>query len=448
MTTSADTAALLRVGDAFLGDLDGPADADWIRAELTAGATYELTLTARDPDGDGPRTGARDTILEIYNTQRELIASADDRPLVDGVLPPGGFHPQLSFSPSDGGVHYFRVSSFVYSGGDNSGGYRLELAGPPPATETDDGLFPTDDRAFQFDDNVYPSTTPSAVTELTTVSLFGAVMLQWGPRLDTRLREKALIYRAEENDFSDAVLIHTSEPGTWIFTDRVEPGTYYYWARYMTQDGALGPVYPRPGGDQAPIEGFSDDISRLPGLERLDPDPDQPVVREPVTGAAIQIGGAGDDTLTSAGYAYNLLDGKGGNDTLVAGEDGHVVMIGGPGNDTFDIADSGVDGGPVAFIMDFETPNFERGPDRIRLEDGDARDTPLLDFYNRVMEAGLTFDMEWIAKSGQNSTHEAVTLSLPGDKEIVLVESGEFDEGLGALSLEVIDGDLFIVSLG
>ena len=135
MTTSADTAALLPVGDAFLGDLDGPTDADWIRAELTAGATYELTLTARDPDGDGPRTGARDTILEIYNTQRELIASMDDRPLMDGVLPPGGFHPQLSFTPATGGVHYFRVSSFIYSGGDNSGGYRLELAETRPAPE-------------------------------------------------------------------------------------------------------------------------------------------------------------------------------------------------------------------------------------------------------------------------------------------------------------------------
>ena len=373
MTTSAATAALLRVGDAFLGDLDGPTDADWIRAELTAGATYELTLTTRDPDGDGPRTGARDTILEIYNKQRELIASMDDRPLVDGVLPPGGFHPQLSFTPATGGVHYFRVSSFIYSGGDNSGGYRLELAGPPPATKPDPAPVvtdpdptpapdpdpdPTHEGVFQFDDNVLPSTTPSTVTELTTVSMFGGVFLAWGPRLDTRLREKVLIYRAEENDFSDAVLIHTDSGGAMFHFDEVVPGTYYYWARYMTQDGALGPVYPRPGGDQVPIEGVSDDISRLPGLERLDTDPDQPAVREPVSGQAgqyrsdpeedggwpveILIGGPGDDRLegdNTPGKSYyrSLLIGNGGNDTLV-GHRGPFVMIGGPGEDVFDVS--------------------------------------------------------------------------------------------------------------
>ena len=137
MTASAATAALLPVGDAYLGDLDGPTDSDWIRAELTAGASYLLTLAARDPDGDGPRAGAGDTMLEVFNEQQELIASADDQPLVDGVLPIGGFHPQLSFTPASGGVHYFRVSSFIFSGKDYSGGYRLELAETSPAPEPD-----------------------------------------------------------------------------------------------------------------------------------------------------------------------------------------------------------------------------------------------------------------------------------------------------------------------
>ena len=137
MTASAETAALLPVGDVFLGDLDGPTDSDWIRAELTAGASYLLTLATRDPDGDGPRNGAGDTMLEVFNEQQELIASADDQPLVDGVLPIGGFHPQLSFTPASGGVYYFRVSSFTFSGKDYSGGYRLELAETSPAPEPD-----------------------------------------------------------------------------------------------------------------------------------------------------------------------------------------------------------------------------------------------------------------------------------------------------------------------
>ena len=135
MTTSAATAALLPVGDVFLGDLDGPTDADWIRAELTAGAGYLVTIAARDPDGDGPRRGARDTMLEIYNEQQELIASMDDQALVNSVLPVGGFHPQLDFTPASGGVHYFRVSSFISPNKDNSGGYRLELEETRPAPD-------------------------------------------------------------------------------------------------------------------------------------------------------------------------------------------------------------------------------------------------------------------------------------------------------------------------
>ena len=453
MTASADTAALLPVGDAFLGDLDGPSDSDWIKAELTAGATYELTLTTRDPDGADPRHGAGDTILEIYNRQRELIASADDRPFVDGVLPPGGFHPQLSFTPASGGVHYFRVSSYIYPGADNSGGYRLELAGPPspePDPEPDPAPDPdpdpdtdelTHEGVFQFDDNVYPSTTPSAVTELTTVSLFGAVLLRWEPRLDVRLREKALIYRADENDFSQAVLIHTSEPGASGFSDSVDPGTYYYWARYMTQDGALGPVYPRPGGDSAPIEGISDDISRLPGLERLDPDPDPdpPVVREPVTGqegryasdySVVKIGGAGDDALDDQGAArslrFALLDGRGGDDTLTTGAY-QSVLIGGPGNDVFVVV-----GGFQTKIMDFED-----GKDKIKI--GRSGD-PILDFYNTAQEAGLTWDMRWIATEQAGYNDDAVVVDT-GEGEVVTI----YDVFMGDLQFEVVGGDLFIV---
>ena len=100
MTASAETAALLPVGGVFHGVLDSPADSDWIKAELTAGASHLLVLTARDHDG--PLSGAVDTALEIYNGQRELVARLDEQFLVDGVLPDGGLHPQHSFSPDAG----------------------------------------------------------------------------------------------------------------------------------------------------------------------------------------------------------------------------------------------------------------------------------------------------------------------------------------------------------
>ena len=134
LPASAETAALLPVGDAFLGVLDSRVDSDWIRAELTAGASYRLALTSRDPDGAGPLSGSGDTVLEIYNGRGELVARMDDQPLVDGNRPEGGLHPRLSFSPDSSGVYYFRVSSYTgFPERDYSGGYRLELVETRPA---------------------------------------------------------------------------------------------------------------------------------------------------------------------------------------------------------------------------------------------------------------------------------------------------------------------------
>ena len=128
LPASAEMAALLPVGGAILGVLESRADSDWIRAELTAGASYRLALTSRDPDGAGPLIGAGDTVLEIYNSRGELVARMDDQPLVDGNRPEGGLHPRLNFSPDASGVYYFRVSSYTgFPERDYSGGYRFEL---------------------------------------------------------------------------------------------------------------------------------------------------------------------------------------------------------------------------------------------------------------------------------------------------------------------------------
>lgn len=122
------TTARLSVGESFLGLLDGPRDNDWIRVELTRGATYLISLAARDPDNSGPLEGANDTVLEVFNAALKTVASQDDQDLVDGRLPEGGRHPRLSFSPQETGVFYLKVSSFTsIAGRDYSGGYRLDL---------------------------------------------------------------------------------------------------------------------------------------------------------------------------------------------------------------------------------------------------------------------------------------------------------------------------------
>ena len=134
LPASAETATLLPVGGAVLGVLESRADSDWIRAELTAGASYRLALTSRDPDSAGPLVGSGDTVLEIYNGRGELVARMDDQPLVDGNRPEGGLHPRLNFSPDAGGVYYFRVSNYTgFPEWDYSGGYRFELVETRPA---------------------------------------------------------------------------------------------------------------------------------------------------------------------------------------------------------------------------------------------------------------------------------------------------------------------------
>ena len=123
-----NTTARLSVGESFLGLLDGSRDNDWIRVELTRGATYLISLASRDPDGNGPLEGASDTVLEIFNSALKTVASQDDQALVDGNRPEGGLHPRLSFSPQESGVHYLKVSSFTnIAARDYSGGYRLDL---------------------------------------------------------------------------------------------------------------------------------------------------------------------------------------------------------------------------------------------------------------------------------------------------------------------------------
>ena len=122
------TTARLSVGESFLGLLDGSQDNDWVRVELTRGATYLISLAARDPDGNGPLEGASDTVLEIFNRALKPVASQDDQALVNGSRPEGGLHPRLSFSPQESGVYYLKVSSFTdIAARDYSGGYRLDL---------------------------------------------------------------------------------------------------------------------------------------------------------------------------------------------------------------------------------------------------------------------------------------------------------------------------------
>ena len=444
----------MRVGDAFLGDLDGPTDADWIRAELTAGATYELTLTTRDPDGAGPRAGASDTILEIYNTQRELIASMDDRPLVDGVLPPGGFHPQLSFTPADGGVHYFRVSSFIYPGGDNSGGYRLELAGPP-SPEPD----PEPDPApVVADPDPDPTPAPDPDPEVVSPVTPDPVVIEPTPRLETRQGSDGRIEPLTEAELDAMTKPSVTTGGRtdggsadeFIFdgVNDYDPATNHGLAHtYGTGNG--GELLYGGGGNDVLVGGGGNDyLNGGPGNDYLYAGGLSVYESTALRGAslfdfsdglAVNIleGGPGNDYLHNAGES-DILDGGPGDDHLVAdnGDQNVVAMIGGPGRDLFEVAS----GQGKVNILD-----FRNGEDKILLvkaPDPDsypAGPTEFLDLYNLAIRAGVQWNMAWIATEVDNG----VTLPLQniGDGQELTIHGA----ALSDLQFEVSGGDLFIV---
>ena len=419
MTTSADTAALLDVGDAYFGDLDGPTDAAWIRAELMAGATYELTLTARDPDGDGPRTGARDTILEIYNERRELVASVDDQPLVNGNRPEGGLHPRLSFSPADGGVHYFRVSSYISPGADNSGGYRLELAGPPAPAPDPDPTQPSVTTGGRYDGGPGDDRHDGGAGNDDLRGYGGDDVLDGGAGND-RLAGMAgtdLLIGGEGDDTGyggpgNDVLVGDDLRDRDAGDDRLFGGP----GNDVLNGG--------PGNDWLQGGPGNDSLTGGEGNDRLFGGAEADVL-EGGAGDDRLFGGPGNDVL-NADAGDNWLQGGPGNDSLT-GSEGDDELIGGAGNDRL-IGGEGADrltGGPGEDIFVF-APGDSGGRGDAILDftaDDDALDLRAfnIDPDQNLAAQGLRIPTDHVDADGDGELDDAI-ITLPDGGTITLLD--------------------------
>ena len=112
-----DTPLTLPVGERFQGTLDSKFDEDWIRVDLLAGKTYDITLQGIGPDAD------TDTVLRIYNSEGEQAGFHDD---VDYAA--GRVNSKFTFSPEVTGAYF--ISAGAYTGNptqDNSGRYQVVL---------------------------------------------------------------------------------------------------------------------------------------------------------------------------------------------------------------------------------------------------------------------------------------------------------------------------------
>ena len=137
---------------------------------------------------------------------------------------------------------------------------------------------------------------------------------------------------------------------------------------------------------------------------------------DPLPGYDVLIGGAGDDRLENG----VIQDGGPGNDTLITTANHHeeTIMIGGPGRDVF------VPGGQG----DIRIMDFQDGVDQIKFDNH-----PGGVHHARAVEAGIQWDMNWIAEELENGVE-----IYDGELMIVGVD-------IANLQVVVTDDGFFIV---
>ena len=320
---NAETAAALVAGETFNGYLDGRDDSDWIRVELAAGASYMITVEARDPDGSGPQEAAADTTLEIFNAAGDVVASKDDLSIADEARYPQAntLHPIVVFAPEVAGVYYLSVSSYAkVAAADNSGGYSLELT------------------------EMAPPLDPNRDLELTGTAGADKLVGAGGEDELTGLGGNDFLSGGGGNDDLDG--------GAGDDTLEGGPGAD------ALNGGANGSA-----GDTVTYAGSAEAVRvNLGKAEYTGGDAEGDVFEnvENIIGSAFAdwlrgdtndnrlTGGAGDDTLIGGGGGNDILSGGEGDDTLNGGEGddtliggaGADLLTGGPGVDTISYAGS------------------------------------------------------------------------------------------------------------
>ena len=358
---SVETPYTLFVGGSFSGLFTDNLDEDWVRIDLVAGRTYEISLS-----GSGSNSDA-DTILKIYDAEGKQLAANDDADFGVGQL-----DSKLTFSPETSGVYY--VSAGVYAGNptqDHSGRYTLTVVDPES-----DGTAEGDDDHIQLQggdgDDVLRGGPGDDVIE----GGAGNDLLDGGDGADLLLGDNALAFFAapwlllddgRASDSSNGFLPDDPPPDFRLpavdplafLTDRLHAGD-------DTLNGGAGDDWLEGGaGDDELFGGDDDDL--LVGDSSLlmyfgllllpvavaNSDPDTAGMSPPLESddldetledlllmLIIDQLTAGDDKL-DGGAGDDWLEGGGGNDELVGGTgidsleggDGDDDLSAGPGDD-------------------------------------------------------------------------------------------------------------------
>ena len=106
----------IAVGGTFRGTLDDKLDEDWIKVELVAGKTYDITLRGIGAGAD------TDTLLTIYDATGARLARNDDADLDAGRL-----DSKLAFTPAATGTYYLGAGAYTGGVGANAGRYQVAV---------------------------------------------------------------------------------------------------------------------------------------------------------------------------------------------------------------------------------------------------------------------------------------------------------------------------------
>ena len=305
-----DTPLTLLVGKRFQGTLDSKFDEDWIRVDLLADKTYDITLQGIGPDAD------TDTVLRIYNSEGEQAGFHDD---VDYAA--GRVNSRFAFSPEVTGAYFISVGA--YTGNptqDNSGLYQVALydveADPLRLVGTEEHEYFPPHRLTGGPGN----------DELDGRG--GWDWLEGGPGADTLIG----------GDSSwDIASYQYSDEGVEV---RLDDGT----ARGGHAEGDIFAgmkAYRRVQVEDRESHGRAvSDFENLVIFYRLGGIVDAEVEEVEIFDIEDLFGSAHDDILVGnygpnwllGHYGNDVLDGKEGNDVLFGGA-GADVLIGGPGSD-------------------------------------------------------------------------------------------------------------------
>ena len=116
---STSTTFTLNIGDSITSQIEASGDQDWYRVQLTAGVTYEFTLSGTGGDI------LDDPFLEIMDSAGTQIAENDDGS--------SGLNSRLRYTPTQSGTFYINAHGWADTNGvTSSGAYILTAIEAPP----------------------------------------------------------------------------------------------------------------------------------------------------------------------------------------------------------------------------------------------------------------------------------------------------------------------------